>query len=141
MRSLPVSPGLDAAAGRLRALTSFRSVGFPYRAPTAPGGVDVEREASTLGIDYETDWARRYGVRLARAMVLDNVGVPLGRFVADPTITGTDRLAGLKAPVIFAPNHASHADTFLSNVFTLLAERRGKTAVVRPQALVEAKTA
>jgi HK97 family phage major capsid protein len=35
----------------------------------------------------------------------------------------------------------SHADTFLSNVFTLLAERRGKTAVVRPQALVEAKTA
>lgn len=35
----------------------------------------------------------------------------------------------------------SHGDTFLSNVFTLLAERRGKTAVVRPQALVEAKTA
>ena len=34
----------------------------------------------------------------------------------------------------------SHADTFLSNVFTLLAERRGKTAVVRPQALAEAKT-
>jgi hypothetical protein len=34
----------------------------------------------------------------------------------------------------------SHADTFLSNVFTLLAERRSKTVVVRPQALVEAKT-
>lgn len=32
----------------------------------------------------------------------------------------------------------SHADTFLSNVFTLLAERRSKTAVVRPAALVEA---
>lgn len=31
----------------------------------------------------------------------------------------------------------SHADTFLSNVFTLLAERRSLTAVVRPQALVE----
>jgi HK97 family phage major capsid protein len=31
----------------------------------------------------------------------------------------------------------SHADTFLSNVFTLLAERRAHTAVVRPQALVE----
>jgi hypothetical protein len=31
----------------------------------------------------------------------------------------------------------SHADTFLSNVFTLLAEQRSKTAVVRPQALVE----
>lgn len=34
----------------------------------------------------------------------------------------------------------SHGDTFLSNVFTLLAERRSKTVVVRPQALVEAKT-
>jgi hypothetical protein len=31
----------------------------------------------------------------------------------------------------------SHADTFLSNVFTLLAERRAKTVVVRPQALCE----
>jgi hypothetical protein len=32
----------------------------------------------------------------------------------------------------------SHADTFLSNVFTLLAERRALTAVVRPDALCEA---
>jgi HK97 family phage major capsid protein len=31
----------------------------------------------------------------------------------------------------------SHADTFLSNVFTLLAERRARTAVVRPDALCE----
>lgn len=31
----------------------------------------------------------------------------------------------------------SHADTFLLNVFTLLAERRSLAAVVRPQALVE----
>lgn len=31
----------------------------------------------------------------------------------------------------------SHADTFLSNVFTLLAEARGKTIVTRPNALVE----
>ena len=33
----------------------------------------------------------------------------------------------------------SHDVTFLSNVFTLLAERRSKTVVVRPAALVEAK--
>jgi HK97 family phage major capsid protein len=32
----------------------------------------------------------------------------------------------------------SHADTFLSNVFTLLAERRARTAVVRPDALAVA---
>jgi HK97 family phage major capsid protein len=35
----------------------------------------------------------------------------------------------------------SHGDTFLSNVFTLLAERRSKTVVVRPQALVECSAA
>lgn len=35
----------------------------------------------------------------------------------------------------------SHADTFLHNVFTLLAERRSKTVVVRPQALVECMAA
>jgi len=35
----------------------------------------------------------------------------------------------------------SHGDTFLANVITLLAERRSKTVVVRPQALVSAKAA
>jgi hypothetical protein len=35
----------------------------------------------------------------------------------------------------------SHADTFLSNVFTILAERRSKTVLIRPAALCEAKTA
>lgn len=35
----------------------------------------------------------------------------------------------------------SHQDTFIKNVFTLLAERRSKTAVVRPQALVECSEA
>jgi cardiolipin synthase len=31
----------------------------------------------------------------------------------------------------------SHGDTFLSNVFTILAEARSKTVVIRPDALVE----
>jgi hypothetical protein len=35
----------------------------------------------------------------------------------------------------------SHADTFLTNVFTILAERRSKTVVVRPAALVEVTAA
>lgn len=35
----------------------------------------------------------------------------------------------------------SHADTFLSNVFTLLAERRSKTLVTRPAALCECSVA
>lgn len=35
----------------------------------------------------------------------------------------------------------SHADTFVSNVFTILAERRSKTAVVRPAAFAECTVA
>jgi len=97
-------------AKRVRGLGAFRSVGFPFVAPTTPGGVEPRRGKSDIGVDYDTAWARRYGVRLARAMVVDNIERPLARFIADPKISGLDRLAGLKGPVIFASNHASHAD-------------------------------
>ena len=60
---------------------------------------------------YDTAWSRQYPVRLARAMVLDNVTRPLARLVASPLIRGDEGLADLEAPVIFAANHASHADT------------------------------
>ena len=60
---------------------------------------------------YDTAWSRRYGVRLARAMVLDNVTRPVARMVASPLIRGDEALTGVEAPVIFAANHASHADT------------------------------
>ncbi len=52
-----------------------------------------------------------YPVRLARAMVLDNVTRPLARLVADPLVRGVDGLTGLESPVIFAANHVSHVDT------------------------------
>jgi len=64
-------------------------------------------------VHYDTDWSRRYPVRLARAMVLDNVARPLARVVASPLIRGEEALVGLEAPVIFAANHASHVDTAL----------------------------
>ncbi len=64
-----------------------------------------------LGVHYDTAWSRRYPVRLARAMVLDNVARPLARVVASPQVRGDEHLADLEAPVIFAANHASHADT------------------------------
>lgn len=110
VRRLPVSPVARSAAARVRSVRSLRSLGFPFTAPTLPGGVEPVEEKPTLGIDYDTAWARRYGVRLARAIVVDNIERPLARFIADPTIKGTDRLETLEGPVIFAPNHASHAD-------------------------------
>ncbi len=88
-----------------------RAKGFPWAAPTWPGGVARRAEKSTTGMEYDTAWARSYGVQLARAVVLDSVTRPVVRALADPTLEGIDRLDGLAGPVVFAANHASHADT------------------------------
>ena len=66
---------------------------------------------SDLGVHYDTAWSRKYPVRLARAMVLDNVTRPLAKVVAQPQLRGEEYLADLERPVIFASNHASHIDT------------------------------
>jgi 1-acyl-sn-glycerol-3-phosphate acyltransferase len=49
-------------------------------------------------------------VRLARAVVLDNVARPLTRVLASPLVRGDEGLTALEGPVIFASNHASHVD-------------------------------
>ena len=80
------------------------------------------------GVDYDTAWARRYPVRLARAALLDGVTRPLVKGLASPSVEGLDRLDSVRGPVIFAANHASHVDTPL--VLTSLPERlRHRTAV------------
>jgi len=84
---------------------------FPLAAPSWPESVPRPAPTPGLGVHYDTAWSRRYPVRLARAMVLDNVARPLARVVASPLIRGEEALVGLEAPVIFAANHASHADT------------------------------
>jgi len=81
------------------------------RAPTWPTSVPRPPVERTTGVDYETAWARRYGVRLARALVLDGLTRPVLRAVASPTVDGLDRLEGVRGPVVFAANHASHVDT------------------------------
>lgn len=93
---------IGAAAGR-------RS--FPFAAPDWPESIARPEGEGSLGVDYDTAWSRRYGVRLLRAMVLDNVARPVARVVADPLVRGEDALVDLPLPVIFAANHASHADT------------------------------
>ena len=84
---------------------------FPLAAPSWPESVPRPAPEPELGVHYDTEWSRRYPVRLARAMVLDNVARPLARLLASPLVQGDEGLVGLEAPVIFAANHASHADT------------------------------
>lgn len=101
---------------------------FLLRAPDRPRGAEPLPLEGRLGADYETGWARRYPVRLARALVLDNVILPLVRSVAPATVYGRENLDVLVGPVIVAANHASHLDTGVL-LATLSPERRHHTVV------------
>lgn len=83
---------------------------------------------SRTGVDYDTDWARSGGARVARAMIVDDVLRPMVRAIASPEISGEDRLVGLDAPAIFVANHHSHLDTAL--LLTSLPEPFRHRAVV-----------
>ena len=92
-----------------RAATPLRSYGFPYRSPNVPRGVEVPREESKLGANYDTEWARGPGARAARGLITEGPLRLLISGLARPEITGLDRLADLTnleepPPVIFAPN-------------------------------------
>ena len=117
-----------ARAGRVeravgRATRPVRNVGFPYRPPTVPRGVEVPEEPPTLGADYDTDWARNPG--RPRRPWRDRRGTDAaGRARAAPTrrcsapTASTTCAAGRRRrrpppPLIFAPNHHSHLDTAL----------------------------
>jgi len=104
------------------ATSPLRNVGFPFRAPMVPRGVEVPAEPSTLGADYDTEWARTQIARLAREAIMAGPMRLLVRGLTEPDVHGTDRLADLlprpgdddgPTPVIFAPNHHSHLDTAL----------------------------
>ncbi len=111
-------PGDDSGPGRtLRRLSPSALAArlgrtrFPLAAPSWPESVPRPAPEPELGVHYDTAWSRRYPVRLARAMVLDNVTRPVARVVASPLLRGDEGLDGLEGPVIFAANHASHIDT------------------------------
>jgi 1-acyl-sn-glycerol-3-phosphate acyltransferase len=95
----------------MRARTQLRlPSAFPLTAPTWPGSVQRPPPERSLGVDYDTDWARRPLARAGRAAVQEIMSGPLIRAVASPRVKGLDRIAHLDEPVIFAANHASHVD-------------------------------
>lgn len=111
------------AAGRVertvqRGARPLRAYGFPYRSPTVPKGVEVPEEPSTLGANYETEWARTPVARAVRGVITEGPLRLLVTGIARPEVKGVDRLADLirldePPAVIFAPNHHSHVDTAL----------------------------
>jgi 1-acyl-sn-glycerol-3-phosphate acyltransferase len=103
-------------------------VRFPLAAPSWPTSVPRPPVVPRTGRHYDTEWARRYPARVARAVLVDDVLRPVARLVARPRTLGLDRLDSLEAPAIFAANHHSHLDTSLL-LSSLPARFRHKTVV------------
>jgi len=80
-------------------------------APTWPGGVERPAVRRGLGPDFDTAWARTPLSRVVRALVVDGLIAPAVGLMASPAVTGLDRLEGVRGPLIFVANHASHLDT------------------------------
>lgn len=105
-----------------------RPTSFPLAKPSWPTSVPRPAPERHVGTDYDHAWSRRYPVRLARAVLLDNVTRPVARLVAPTTVRGDEHLRHVDAPVIFVANHASHLDTPLL-LTTLPARFRHHTVV------------
>lgn len=86
------------------------SLRFVVRAPSPPGQLPFDRTART-GVEFDTSFARRDSVRVARAVVLDGVVLPGVRAIARPRVVAGEILDGLDEPVVFVANHQSHLDT------------------------------
>ena len=101
---------------------------FPFSRPNWPADVPRAAPKSTLGANFDSAWGRRREVRAVRALITDYLTRPALRAVTSPEVTGLERIAHIKAPVIFAANHASHIDTPL--LLASLPERfRHKTSI------------
>lgn len=86
-------------------------LGFPWTASRWPKGVNRKPPTRKTGMNYDTEWSRKYPARLARAILLDNLIVPTSFALLKPSVIGEENLDALEPPVIFAPNHSSHLDT------------------------------
>ncbi|MDA8081815.1 MAG: lysophospholipid acyltransferase family protein [Actinomycetota bacterium] len=102
---------MDYKPDKLKKVISSSIPGFPFKAPNWPSTVSRTPKQSKLGADYNTDWSRRYPVRMFRALFVDGVTRPLIKTLIPPTVYGEDRIKDAPVPAIFAANHSSHLDT------------------------------
>jgi 1-acyl-sn-glycerol-3-phosphate acyltransferase len=84
--------------------------GFPYTAPTVPGGVEPLETKAKYGANYDSSWARKQPARYARFFIVEGPMRAAVRAIASPTRRGLDRVEGIEGPAIFAANHHSHVD-------------------------------
>jgi 1-acyl-sn-glycerol-3-phosphate acyltransferase len=107
-------PHLPTPRRRPSVATVLRRRAFPVIAGMTPRGTGPNPYAKKAGADFDTEWARRPLARRFRVGLHGTVGRAVIEYYGQPTITGTDRLAGAEdEALIFASNHHSHADTAL----------------------------
>ncbi|MEM7276002.1 MAG: lysophospholipid acyltransferase family protein [Actinomycetota bacterium] len=92
---------------------TLRWLRFITRPPATPKGVEKPERQPTTGVYYDTEWAQRPAAKFVRRAAVWGFFKPAIAIYSSPRVIGTDRLADLEAPVIFAANHHSHADTSL----------------------------
>jgi len=85
-------------------------------------GAVVPAPASDLG------WARVEPVRSIRYLIQHALLLPFTEAMVHPRVEGREWVRELKRPVIFAANHASHADTSLI-LYSLTDQARDRTVV------------
>lgn len=107
----PPSLAVTTATVRRYARALARPGRFPFAAPPWPQSVPRPVTPELLGIDYPTEWARRYPARLARAVITDNVTRPAIHALAAPLVVGEELLQLVESPAIYVANHTSHLDT------------------------------
>ena len=97
------------------------------RRPLVPRSA-AAHQLATANPPFPTAWARKAAAVAVRDAVQAGVMGPLVRAEVATSVSGTDVLTGLRPPVLFVSNHASHLDTLL--VLTALpAPWRRRTAV------------
>lgn len=84
---------------------------FPFTAPNTPTSVEPLAVEDELGMNFNTEWAREPGARIARRAIQNALLIPGLRALTTPEILGLDRIQHLSGPLIFAANHHSHLDT------------------------------
>ncbi|CAG4915601.1 hypothetical protein [Acidithrix sp. C25] len=67
---------------KMRGLLGKITMPFPLGRPTWPANVERTIPKSKLGANYDTEWARRYSVRLVRSLITDYVTKPAINIVA-----------------------------------------------------------
>ncbi len=87
--------------------------GFIFDEPTYPSSIERPTPSPKLGVNYQTNWARKPLVRALRSIVREGIARPFFAAVAAPEIVGLESLNLENPPYIFTANHASHLDTGL----------------------------